>query len=163
MLRKARSSNCQARHPDDFVALRLLSLALSLILATSVSACTRSAQTNAANNACDAAKAQSLQKQGYDLLSRGKWYDAHLVGHALVSIGSNCNRAEIAAPAMIHGVYILGFVAHQVGDTRQARRYVDSGLAMLSKLKEQELDNATYGRLYDEMEPRLLELQAQVQ
>ena len=146
----------------SFNARRLMWSILYVSIVLVFTACTHSARSDFGNNTCDAAKAQALQKQGYELLNHGKWYEAHLEGHALMSIGSSCIRADVAAPAMIHGVYMRAVVANQTHDAPQARQFVTYGLSVLSKLKAHESENAMYGALYDQMQPRFLELQMQL-
>jgi hypothetical protein len=146
----------------SFYRRRLAWSALHVSIALTLAACTHAERSDFGNNTCDAAKAQALQKNGYELLNQGKWYEAHLVGHALMSIGSSCNRADVAAPAMVHGVYMRAVVAKQTHNSSQARQFVTYGLSILAQLKAHESSNAMYGTLYDQMQPRFLELQMQL-
>jgi hypothetical protein len=127
----------------------------------SLTACAHTTRSQSVSATCDGQKYQQLVSQGDDLLAKGQWYQAHLVGHALISIGGSCDQGEIAVPATIHGLYIRAVVARETRDP-QAVGFVNLGLTDLATLKQHSSESPAYANLYDEMEPKFLELQGQL-
>ena len=128
---------------------------------TSLTSCAHDNRSQPVSATCGAQKYQQLVSQGDDLLAKGQWYQAHLVGHALMAIGGSCNQGEIAVPATIHGLYIRGVVARETRDPH-AIGFVNVGLSDLATVKTHSAESPVYSNLYDEMEPKFLELQGQL-
>src|SRR5579872_174895 len=126
--------------------------------AFALSACARIRDSAPASAGCDAPRAQQLQTEGYRWLAQGQWYQAHLAAHALVAIGIACDQPAIAAPATVHGDYILAVVMHQRHDDRQSTYWLNSGEAVLQRVKQHESDAPDLQGLYDEMQPKYLAL-----
>lgn len=140
-----------------FYTLLIALLAFALPLA----GCARASSPQAISPTCNAAKIVALQKQGDADIRNHHWYQAHLVGHALMAIGDSCNQVGGAATAMTHGLYMRAVAAYETQDP-QARGFVNAGLTLLASVKKHEMESPDLVGLYDEMEPRFLTLEVQV-
>ena len=143
--------------------LRLAVLVLSLVSAGTLVGCAHAAPSQAVSPTCDPARIQQLEQQGYAWLGQNQWYKAHLVGHALSTIGDNCNQPDIAVPAGINGAYLLADVFHAIRDDRQSAYWVQRGLRLLATAQRHEAESPAFMTVYDAMQPRFLMLQAQQQ
>jgi hypothetical protein len=137
--------------------IKLIIVLLSISLLSSV-ACSRASRSDSAAAGCDANRVQAAVNQGYDLLNRGDWYKAHLVGHELMTMADVCGQNETGISALTQGLYIRAYVAYETRDAAQKAQFVDAGLRLLSEVKGHRSESRVLADLYDQMEPKFEEL-----
>ncbi|MDQ6780862.1 MAG: hypothetical protein M3Z37_06890 [Candidatus Eremiobacteraeota bacterium] len=124
---------------------------LALVLFVSLASAARAA-------ACDNAQAQALARQGYQDLDRHKWTEAKAVAGSLVQMAQSCDDTGVKVATAVHSAYIGSAAMHGLGDDSHAAEGVKAGLMVLEVIGK----SAEYKTLYDQMQPRFIELQRQL-